>query len=511
MFGRRQPSKSSTGGQPAQQSAGSRDPKRTFRLSAIAATLLFSAPLVLGILIGLPPLRLAEGLRTLLSAPAHISAASRHSDLAQLPGPEMAKVQGTHLPLAAPAVSVGHEGNLLSYGDRLKITFYESLGVTLKASGGSSDQAIATIFPRMDLSAEYSVDEGGNLAVPKLGKLKIAGQPIAEAQLALAAAFEHVVGRSSDVNIAVVERQPIYVLGTVRNAGTFKHVPGMTVLQALANAGGIGSGATDTSRAIESIRETQRLRQMETRLDRLLTNQARLNALRDGSDSIAETTSKDGPATLVARAQAALAVERAGYQQQLSLAERLVEIARGERAAQNLRIAQINVLLAKKSDRLHDLEAIAARGSVPQFKLTDVGVDVAEVTARREDLRVALMQSERRLVEAEIALAKIQLEHSVGIDKELAMTQQEIDDTMQAIASMQAVTQVLHDGASGAVGRSASIPFLRITRRMAAGITVMQATEETALVPGDVVQVNFVDSFDPPDARAAQLITHSQN
>ena len=105
----------------------------------------------------------------------------------------------------------------------------------------------------------------------------------------------------------------------------------------------------------------------------------------------------------------------------------------------------------RKSDRLRDLAGIAAHGSVPQFKLTDVGVDVAEVTARREDLRVALAQSERRLVEAEIALAKTQLEHSVDIDRELAATQQEIDDSTQAIASMQAVTRVLRDGTSDTV------------------------------------------------------------
>ena len=73
---------------------------------------------------------------------------------------------------------------------------------------------------------------------------------------------------------------------TVRNAGTFKHTPGMTVLQALAGAGGTDLGTADTSKAIESIRETERLHQAQDRFDRLLVKQARLIAQRDNSDTM---------------------------------------------------------------------------------------------------------------------------------------------------------------------------------------------------------------------------------
>ena len=89
-----------------------------------------------------------------------------------------------------------------------------------------------------------------------------------------------------DVHVVILERKPIYVLGPVRNAGTFKYTPGMIVLQALADAGGLGVDVVDTSRAIESIRETEHLRQGEDRFDRLLVKQARLIAQRDGLDAI---------------------------------------------------------------------------------------------------------------------------------------------------------------------------------------------------------------------------------
>ena len=158
-----------------------------------------------------------------------------------------------------------------------------------------------------------------------------AGQTVTALQSDLAAAFARAIGRTSDVHVAIVERQPIYVLGTVRNAGAFKHAPGMTVLQALADAGGVDVGIGDTSRAIESIRETERLRQAEDKLDRLLVRQARLIAQQNNSDGItvpaginspqSQTISHDRLKALIAGATATLSVERNSYQRQLSLAD----------------------------------------------------------------------------------------------------------------------------------------------------------------------------------------------
>ena len=239
--------------------------------------------------------------------------------------------------------------------------------------------------------------------------------------------------------MVILERKPIYVLGPVRNAGTFKHIPGMIVLQALADAGGLAVGVADTSSAIESIRETERLRQGEARVDRLLVKQAGLTAQRDGLDTItlpagirsrmSATGQHDGLNGLVAGAVATMNIERRGYQQLLALAERQVQIARVELRAQNLRIVQLKALAARKTGKLRDLEEIAARGSVSQYKLADVNIEISELAARAEDLQVSVAQAEGRLAEAEMAQAKIELGHAAEINRDLAATQQEIDES----------------------------------------------------------------------------------
>jgi protein involved in polysaccharide export with SLBB domain len=401
---------------------------------------------------------------------------------------------------SADPLATAHD--VIADGDRLKVTFFESLDVALDQSGISPD-GVAAVFPRMDLSAEYTVSESGTLDLPKLGQFTTTGRTVPALQADLAAAFRRTIGRTSDVHVAIVDRQPIYVLGLVRNAGTFKHAPGLIVLQALAQAGGIDPAQADTSRGIESIRETERLRQTVDRLQRLLVTQARLIARRDNLDtlvlpeSIKSTLSKATPhdalKALVDGEAATLIAERRAYEHQLSLAQRQVSIVRVEIEVQKMRVEQLKVVSAKKTERLRELEQIAARGSVPQYKLGEVSLDISEVASRQEDLRVGLAQAERRLVEAEILQAKIELDYSVGLEKELATTTQDIDDCTQAIASMKAVTQLLRNRLPSATSTSAGLPGLSITRRGPMGFTVIQATETTSLMPGDVVQVNYVD------------------
>jgi hypothetical protein len=135
------------------------------------------------------------------------------------------------------------------------------------------------------------------------------------------------------------------------------------------------------------------------------------------------------------------------------------------------------------------MEEIAARGSVSQYKLADANIEISELASRAEDLQVSVAQAEGRLAEAEMAQAKIELGHAAEINRELAATQQEIDESAQSVASMQAVNEVLRTGPSKVAGEPTSLTDFRIMRRGIEGLTVIPATETTALLPGDILQV----------------------
>lgn len=399
----------------------------------------------------------------------------------------------------APAAAAPPGQNIIVYGDRLKVSFFESislvLGDTAKEQGVPSP---VTIFPRMDLTGEYVVDETGGLDIPRLGWRAVAGQGVSALESELAVVFKHAFGRPGTVHIAFLDRRPVYILGGPRGGATIKHAPGMIVLQALAEAGGYQPSALDTSRTIEAIRETQRLGEAQDRLVRALLRHARLTALRDGLSTItlppattaqlAETCPQDA-AGFLQNANATLTLELLAHAEQLALANRQTDIANMELAAQELRSEQAGALVEIKTSRLQSLERIAVHGDVSRFKLTDVAVEVSEATARQDDLRATVAQAQSRLVEAEIMRTKLMRAYMSQVTLDLASAAQEVGDLRRTVAAIKAVVAVLDDGREASVNTATAFPGLQIIRRESGGTSLVPAFDSTPLMPGDVLRI----------------------
>jgi protein involved in polysaccharide export with SLBB domain len=406
-------------------------------------------------------------------------------------------------------------GEVVSYGDRLKITFFETGGVNLASGEANSDGGVAVVFPRMDLSAEYTVDDSGGLDIPKLGRVAAAGKPAIGLESELAAAFQRAVGRTSDVHVAIAGRLPVYVAGAVRAPGAFKYEPGMFVMQAVTGAGGVDRGVSDSSKVIENIRETGRFQLTKSKLDRLQVREARLLAQRANAESISlppsiasrrPVTGTDNPLeSIIDQAETFLKAGQQNYRDQVVLADRQIEVVKLEINAQKLRIDQANALLVKKTSKLQELQDLAQRGSIPQHRLIDMEIEIGELMARREDFRVGFAQTQRRLVEQEAARVKLERDHVISIETELSVTQEEINTLHYEMASTQAVLEALQDGTQNSariVSGASGTPRMSITRRAAGQFVVAPADETTALLPGDVVEV---DISRPPTKNAQHL------
>ena len=419
------------------------------------------------------------------SGPISHHPAARHTGDPPVPAAAKANVEG---------------GEIVSFGDRLKVTFFETTGVDLATGEAVPDRAITVMFPRMDLSADYTVDESGSLELPKLGRVATSGKSVAALQSELATTFQRALGKPADVHVAIVDRLPIYVVGAVRAAGSFKYVPGMFVMQAVAGAGGIDRGVSDTSKVIETIRETGRLRLIKSKLDYLLLKEARLLAQKANvegvsippsiASALSQKGSRDRLERLIDAAEASLKAAQKDYRDQVTLSHRHIEVVRLEIAAQEVRIKQLSKLVGKKESKLQELQAIAQRGSIPQHRIMEMEIEIAEQMARREDFNVTLAQTQRRLIEQEAAHAKLERDHYIGVESELFATQQDLHNLLYETTSMQAVIAALeNDG--GEAPRSGNGPRLSITRRVGGQLVVTPAIDTTVLLPGDVVTVDF--------------------
>ena len=104
---------------------------------------------------------------------------------------------------------------------------------------GPGDAVRLTTFGEDQLTGEFHVGDNGTLAVPLLGSVRAAGLTPAALQAAVAAGLKRAnLLRNPAVTAEVTEYRPIFVLGEVNKPGQYPYQPGMTVVTAVAVAGG---------------------------------------------------------------------------------------------------------------------------------------------------------------------------------------------------------------------------------------------------------------------------------
>ena len=94
------------------------------------------------------------------------------------------------------------------------------------------------MFGHADLSGEFGVGEQGTVSLPLIGSLRLGGLTISQAERQIVEAFKPDYLLDPQVSIEVLNYRPFYILGEVRNPGSYPYVIGMTVTEAVALGGG---------------------------------------------------------------------------------------------------------------------------------------------------------------------------------------------------------------------------------------------------------------------------------
>jgi protein involved in polysaccharide export with SLBB domain len=117
---------------------------------------------------------------------------------------------------------------------------------------GPGDVLRVTTFRHDDLSGEFTLDAEANFSLPPVGEIRGGGQTARQLEVEIEAALRS-GGDLLDpqVSIEVLNYRPFYVTGEVSAPGSFEYIDGMTVITAVAVAGGFTSRAYQGGISIE--------------------------------------------------------------------------------------------------------------------------------------------------------------------------------------------------------------------------------------------------------------------
>lgn len=112
-----------------------------------------------------------------------------------------------------------------------------------------SDQIRLQVYDEAAISGDYQIDGSGAISVPLAGRIRAAGLTPAQLERALVTQLTRGGLKEPRVNVQVTTYAPFYVHGEVERSGEFPYRPGLTVMDAVAIAGGFTYRA-DERRAV---------------------------------------------------------------------------------------------------------------------------------------------------------------------------------------------------------------------------------------------------------------------
>jgi polysaccharide export outer membrane protein len=122
---------------------------------------------------------------------------------------------------------------------------------------GSEDVLDVSVWKEPDLSRTVPVRPDGKISLPLLNDVQAAGLTPSQLAAAITTSLnKFVTNPQVTVIITQINSQRFYLLGEVTRPGAYSLIPGMTVLQALSNAGGFTPYAN--SKKVYLLREENR-------------------------------------------------------------------------------------------------------------------------------------------------------------------------------------------------------------------------------------------------------------
>jgi polysaccharide export outer membrane protein len=105
---------------------------------------------------------------------------------------------------------------------------------------GTGDVILVSVWKEPDATQEVTVRSDGRVSLPLIKEVHVGGLTPAEAEKFLTSKFDQMIpGADVTLIVRTINSRKIYVVGAIRNVGPIAMNASLTVLQALAEAGGL--------------------------------------------------------------------------------------------------------------------------------------------------------------------------------------------------------------------------------------------------------------------------------
>ena len=344
------------------------------------------------------------------------------------------------------------------------------------------------------LGGEYVVGADGQVNFPMIGSTAGAGRTSAQLAADMGDALKQTLGLSTapTVSVEIAAYGPIYVSGDVGSPGEYPFAPNLTVVKALALAGGERRSAELSARPEREMLTTSgALEVQQDEYRRLLVRRARLDADLAGEEQIAVPEELDGATNLdsIVAAETAilLAQQRQAAAQSSSLSDQ-VALLNSQITAFGQKKTATEAQLATARGQLDKIIALSDDGLALASRVASLQTNVADLESRLLDTQTTTLQAQQDIAEAEREQARLTDQRNSDLTLERQTVDGQIAALQLKIVTQQSLIQeaAVYTGLAtpGAAAPRYSYKIVRDGEEISAALT-------TPLIAGDVVMARL--------------------
>ena len=102
----------------------------------------------------------------------------------------------------------------------------------------AGDRVLVTVFGHEDLSGEFEINAADVISMPLISDVGAGGLTVNELEAAIVDALKPDYLRNPNVSVEVINFRPFYIIGEIVNPGSYPYTSKMTLINAVAVAGG---------------------------------------------------------------------------------------------------------------------------------------------------------------------------------------------------------------------------------------------------------------------------------
>lgn len=373
------------------------------------------------------------------------------------------------------------------------------------------------IFEWKALNDKFIVSASGMLSIPLAGDIPVQDLSLDDVAHAIAERLRQRMNLTAppDAAVDIVQYRPFYVSGDVAHPGPFPYHPGLTVLNAVAIAG--GSPRTGDLGLLRMGRDVitgeGEFDQLVQEHDALLIRRARLQAEVKGEASFTlpvELESSSGrpeDVRLMQNEQRILQARQQSFKTQSDALQELKTFLNKETETLSAQLATIDTQMQLNNKELAGITSLVEKGMVIAPRQLALERSAAQIQGDRLSMDTNRLRVQEEISKTEIALIQLRDNRVTDASIELRDTQVKLDDIATKMLTNRKLVFEARVTAPGLVAdhrrRGAALPTYVLVPRGGSQADERVVSDGAAVQPGDTVKVTLPDVYDDGDPSGA--------